>query len=102
MFIQRRPGFSTISARGSSSRGASTTSAGRRRRPMRGFGRLGMTRRLLGYRQHGPTILPGKLVGESHQEGWRDWPDETPPTGPQGTRWQLQQANTYGLGDAVG
>ena len=49
-----------------------------------------------------PIEREGYLIAfhfESHQEGWRDWPDETPPTTWQRTvrgeeRWQLQQATT--------
>jgi hypothetical protein len=35
----------------------------------------------------------------THQEGWRDWPNETPATSQQWERCQFHQAPTTSLGD---
>src|SRR3954447_11853525 len=89
MWIQRRPGGSTRSTRGSSARsGARSAALARERRPNGLRGRLGMgaTERLVGRRHNARDSRPVRffryLYGRTHQEGWRDWPDETPPTLP--------------------
>src|SRR5215208_5764259 len=98
MLIQRRPGASTISTRGSSRSGVRSAARDRAaRRPKGDRGRLGMARteRLVGRRHHHIRILrvlPISLVrrrdrllrsrphSSTHPEGWRDWPVDTPPT----------------------
>src|SRR3954469_24704699 len=89
MLIQRRPGDSTRSTRGSSARsGARSAALARERRPNGLRGRLGMgaTERLVGRRHQVKDSTPVRffryLYGRTHQEGWRDWPDEAPPTLP--------------------
>src|SRR5215211_4017501 len=105
MLIQRSPGASTISTRASSRSGvrASAPRARDARRPNGLLGRLGMpaTERVVGGERHHPvnstrtaefrqrsiTFEERRSVryrcpphSSSHQEGWRDWPYETPPT----------------------
>ena len=96
MLIQRRPGASTISTRGSSRSGVRSAARDRaERRPKGERGRLGMARteRLVGRRHHGirfyaPGRYPARRLrcydspahSSTHPEGWRDWPVETPPT----------------------
>src|SRR6188472_3690592 len=89
MWIQRRPGDSTSSTRGSSARsGARSAALARERRPNGLRGRLGMiaTERLVGRRHRAKDSTPVRnfryRYGRTHQEGWRDWPDEAPPTLP--------------------
>src|SRR3954447_25781786 len=89
MWIQRRPGGSTRSTRGSSARsGARSAALARERRPNGLRGRLGMgaTERLVGRRHNARDSTPVRffryLYRRTHQEGWRDWPDEAPPTLP--------------------
>src|SRR3954447_15124977 len=106
MLIQRRPGASTTSTRGWSARGevSSLSAVARRRRPMRGLGRLGIrTQRLVGGREHhdhhstssrqsppigalqNGVVLAILYLGRrfTHPEGGREWPFDPPPTPPQ-------------------
>src|SRR5215207_4674024 len=95
MLIQRRPGASTISTRGSSRSGMRSAARDRaERRPKGDRGRLGMARteRFVGRRRHHgrdstrPPVFPGHPLlrfpthSSTHPEGWRDWPCEAPPT----------------------
>src|SRR3954470_10768730 len=86
MWIQRSPGASTISARASWGSGGRASPRDRaERRPILGLGRFGMagTERILerGHRASDLTIGCGPH-SSTHPEGWREWPDETPPTIP--------------------
>src|SRR6185437_2390036 len=116
MLIQRRPGVSTISTRGSSRSGRRASKAARaraERRPNGLLGRLGMARteRIVDRRRHGwrfyappETPLTCWTHSSTHPEGWRDWPYEAPPTispataGNGGNSNRLQDDS---LGDAV-
>src|SRR4051795_1241765 len=116
MLIQRRPGVSMISTRGSSRSGLRASRAARaraERRPNGLLGRLGMARTegIVGRRHHtgrfyDPPKTPLTLMTHSstHPEGWRDWPYEAPPTilpataGNGGNSIRLQDDS---LGDAV-
>src|SRR4051812_18668064 len=111
MLIQRRPGASTISTCGSSTRSAARAAAAAavaraERRPKGERGRLGMARteRIIRRRHradHSTSAArfrhPGRISwlrarrelrypclphSWTHPEGWRDWPYETPPTCP--------------------
>src|SRR6476469_11070784 len=112
MLIQRRPGASTIStcgslaARSAARAAASAACARAERRPNGERGRLGMaaTERIVGQRHRGihstrrarfPLLGRKRWLRErrelrypalphswTHPEGWRDWPNETPPTCP--------------------
>src|SRR6187200_3717899 len=113
MLIQRRPGVSMISTRGSSRSGGRASRARAERRPNGLLGRLGMARteRIVDRRGHGwrfyaPPETPLTCLAHSstHPEGWRDWPYEAPPTispsaaGNGGNSNRLQDDS---LGDAV-
>src|SRR3954462_13956991 len=118
MLIQRRPGDSTISTRGSV-RSGGTSAAARERRPNGLRGRLGTARteRLVGRGGHAghstppadPPLRPADSLlfpthSWTHPEGWRDWPYETPPTLPVARREKVAiptGSKTNGLGDAV-
>src|SRR5215470_17797371 len=91
MLIQRRPGVSMSSTRGSSRSGlrASSERARAARRPNGLLGRLGMARTegIVGRRHDGgrfyappETPLTSGPHSSTHPEGWRDWPYEAPPT----------------------
>src|ERR671914_2558596 len=102
MLIQRRPGASTISTRGSSAGAISACERARaERRPKGERGRLGMaaTERIVGrWHQkrfyaaysHSQARASGLIScapwyrskAATHPEGWRDWPYEAPPTIP--------------------
>src|SRR4051794_8508622 len=127
MLIQRRPGASTISTCGSSTRSAARAAAAAararaERRPNGERGRLGMARteRIVRRRHRGihstqrariplrsrKQWLAGRRVlrypalphGWTHPEGWRDWPYETPPTCP-GARAPGEGGNSIRLQD---
>src|SRR3954454_21275927 len=92
MLIQRRPGVSMISTRGSSrSAGRASRRERAERRPNGLLGRLGMARtegivgrRHDGQRFYAPPETPLTCLpySSAHPEGWRDWPNEAPPTIP--------------------
>src|SRR5215203_2599462 len=108
MWIQRSPGASTISARASWGSGGEVSARDRaERRPILGLGRFGMARteRIL-ERGHRPSDLTigCRSHSSTHPEGWREWPDEAPPTTPSsatGTVAIPTGSKTNGLGDAV-
>src|SRR5665648_116196 len=83
---------------GVSGSGAAPTSPRERpERRRRGFGRLGMgTSRLVGHHRGSLLArfylrrpLSSRAHSWTHQEGWRDWPYETPPTIRLRKRWQF-------------
>src|SRR4051812_18458815 len=116
MLIQRRPGVSMISTRGSSRSGLRASRAARaraERRPNGLLGRLGMARTegIVARRHHGrrfyaapETPLTSLAHSSTHPEGWRDWPYEAPPTIPPATAGNGGNSNRLqddSLGDAV-
>src|SRR5215208_5982284 len=121
MLIQRRPGASTISTRGSSRSGARSATRDRAaRRPKGDRGRLGMARteRLVGRRQHHvkdstrPADLPAqaadsvatirRYIAVRIQRGGGTGPlKPRQPSRASEKRWQFHQAPIEGLGDAV-
>src|SRR3954449_347356 len=113
MLIQRRPGASTISTRGSSESGVASTTA-RERRPNGLRGRLGMpeTERLVGRRhQAWKFIGPGQVfatltdyIAGRIQRGGGTGPMKPRQPGPVTSRDKVaipSGSKTNGLGDAV-